>query len=109
MWSDGELSRTVEEICQDLKTEFSEGAPTEQVVRSQGFDYLTRHWTDRWPRQLPLPDALSGPERRHVSRSELFAMAAEVHRICAESLRKRVRVGYRNQGPEGCESCPANT
>lgn len=69
------------EICQDLRAKFPEGAPAERVVRSQGFDYLTRHWTDRWPRRLPIPAALSGPERVSVSRSELFAMAAEASSI----------------------------
>lgn len=80
---DRNLTRTVNEICHVLATRYPKGAPDEGVVRGQGFDYLTRHWTDRWPHTLlPLPEALSnGPERRHISRSELFTMAGEVSSV----------------------------
>lgn len=78
------MSKTVEEICQDLEAFFPEGPPADERIRSQGFDYLTRHWTDRWPVALPIPTALKGPERQHVSRSDLFALANEVS--SAESI-----------------------
>lgn len=76
---DGKLTRSVDEICSALAARYPDGAPDEGVVRGQGFDYLTHHWTDRWPHPLPLPEILShGPERGHIRRSELFAMAREV-------------------------------
>jgi hypothetical protein len=75
------LTRTVEEICQRLEARFPEGAPADRVVRAQGFDYLTVHWTDRWPAHLPIPGLLSGPERGHVSRSDVFAIAADVSSV----------------------------
>lgn len=75
------MNKTVEEIRQGLNARFPEGPPTDRLVRSQGFDYLTRHWLDRWPQSLPIPDVLGGPERRHISRSELFTMAKEVSSI----------------------------
>lgn len=66
------------DICKALSTRFPEGPPAEGIVRSQGFDYLSSHWTNRWPDHLPIPEALGGAERRHVNRSKLFAMAREV-------------------------------
>lgn len=80
------MPRSVEEICSALEAKFPEGAPSEHVVRSQGFDYLTHHWTDRWPRPLPIPAALKGSGRRHVTRSALFDLAAEVSSVGAEQL-----------------------
>lgn len=78
------MSKSVKEVCQELEARFPEGPPTEEAVRSQGFDYLTRHWTNRWPQSLPIPTLLNGEERQHVNRSELFAMAKKVS--SAESI-----------------------
>lgn len=78
------MSKTVEEVCQELEVLFPEGPPTDQLVRSQGFDYLARHWTKRWPQSLPVPNVLNGEERQHVSRSDVFTMTKDVS--SAESI-----------------------
>lgn len=69
----------MEEICEALTAQFPDGAPTDAAVRSQGSDYFPEHWTSRWPGHLPLPAALdSSQRRRHIDRSELFAMAEKI-------------------------------
>lgn len=51
-------SRTVPELMEMLVAHFPDGAPTEQVVRSQGFSFYRHHWTDRWPSTLAKPPTL---------------------------------------------------
>lgn len=72
------MDESIREIVGSLERLFPQGPPTDDVVRSQAFDFLTRHWIDRWPESLALPEALQAVERKRVSRSDLFIQAQHV-------------------------------
>lgn len=72
------MGRTVGHIVEALEQKYPQGLPTDEAVRSQSFEYIPRHWTDRWPSDLDTPDALKSSERKRVSRSDLFAQARNI-------------------------------
>ena len=74
----------IRRIVEALERKFPQGPPTDAVVRSQAFDFLTNQWIGRWPAHLPVPTVLQNIERRRVSRSDLFVQARSVN--SAESI-----------------------
>lgn len=69
------MTSDIEQIVSQLEMEFPEGPPTEAMVRNQGFSYLPRHWTERWPGDLQRPPALVTGERQYVRREDIFVKA----------------------------------
>lgn len=69
------MSKSESQIVEELERNYPQGPPTDSAVRSQAFEYLPRHWTDRWPRGLPVPESLQTAERKRVRRSDLFIQA----------------------------------
>jgi hypothetical protein len=70
------MARSLQEITAALGQHFPEGPPADTTVRNQGFDYLPRHWTSRWPDSLPVPQVLLGGDRKHLSRQDVFAISS---------------------------------
>lgn len=76
----GELNvaKSVSQILEDLERRFPDGPTADEVVRSQGFDFLAHHWTDRWPQNLAVPELLQGNNRNRITRSDVFLKARTV-------------------------------
>jgi hypothetical protein len=70
------MGKSIREIVDALEEKFPEGAPTDGLVRDQGFDYLPQHWTSRWPDTLPVPNVLLDGERKHINREGIFAISS---------------------------------
>jgi hypothetical protein len=72
------VAKSVKEIVDALNRAFPDGPPDESLIRSQGFDFLTHHWVDRWPAGLMLPKLLQGIGRKRLTRADVFSRARDV-------------------------------
>ena len=72
--------KQVEDVVGFLRLRFPEGAPADDVVRQQGFNWSVDQWRKRWPSELALPAQLedSAPRRPFVTRQDVFNRAREV-------------------------------
>ena len=72
-------SRTVPELFDALRASYSDGPPTEETVRAQGFPFYRRHWVARWPPAIALPPSLAHEDAQgSVDRDSLLRSAASV-------------------------------
>lgn len=87
------MGKSIRDIVDALEQKFADDAPTDATVRNQGFDYLPRHWTSRWPDALPVPDVLLDGERKHISREDIFTLASASGTSDGEILNLYVAMG----------------
>ncbi len=52
------VAKPLTEIVTELEAGFPDGPPSDHQIRSQGFRFYRKHWSDRWPSNLPAPATL---------------------------------------------------
>ncbi len=73
------VAKPLAEIVTELETGFPDGPPSDHQIRSQGFRFYRKHWSDRWPSNLPAPATLHDSQPTgHLTRADVFARARDV-------------------------------
>lgn len=75
-----DLEAKAADVVELLGRKFPDGAPTDEAVRAQGFNWSVAQWRKRWPAVLTLPAQLDESAPRHplVTRQDVFDRASDV-------------------------------
>lgn len=75
-----DLHAKAAEVVELLGRKFPDGAPTDEAVRAQGFNWSVAQWRKRWPSRMALPAQLddAAPSRPYVTRQDVFDRARAV-------------------------------
>lgn len=75
-----DLHAKAAEVVELLGRAFPDGAPTDEAVRAQGFNWSVAQWRKRWPSGVALPEQLedAAPSRPFVTRQDVFDRAQAV-------------------------------